>query len=186
MGRTYTKLKDVEIRGELVGIWVSQGGEFAAFKDGTDREKDPATSDHWNRLSTASRLDELLEKLKVALRVRQKELAVPFVRLKNGVIERGVIRGIHQKSRDFLVTVDGKKGERSTYGDYLIPELTPQQAAEIIRLHAVAKAATEDYEAAVKAVEIDVHKLRREIDAALTTPDARDAEPASSAVVVVK
>lgn len=152
---TDVRLKDIDVRGKSVTVWVTADGGFKA-------EAEP---DVWVHSST---LEDLVKKVQDATRETSK-LNIEFWRWDDGELKRGVIFGLHAGSRNIRVKLGDKRAEQeypweSGDGKYLkLDEYQRETYTQLCRDVDRAEAAKKDYERsnsfnAVKAVQVALGK----------------------------
>lgn len=92
------KLKDIDVRGKRVAVFVTNSGKFKAEVD----------TDDW---VYADSLEDLTKKVMEATRETSK-LAIGFYRWDDGKLKRGTILGLHAGSRNIRVKLENEKAEQ--------------------------------------------------------------------------
>lgn len=153
MAKVETKLKDIDVRGKQVTVYVTNEGYFKAETE----------TDIWVHSKT---LEELTKKVMDATRETSK-LNIGFFRWDDGKLKYGHILGLHASSRNIRVKLDGEKAEQeypwdSQPGKYLkLDEYEQETYRGLCQDAERAAAAKADYERshtfdAVKAIKAEL------------------------------
>lgn len=92
------KLKDIEVRGKKISVFVEDSGSFKAQVD----------TDTWVHAKT---LEDLTKKVQDATRETSK-LSIEFWRWDDGELKRGIILGLHAGSRNIRIKLGADKAEQ--------------------------------------------------------------------------
>jgi hypothetical protein len=126
----------VEVRGTKYEIHIGDDGKFMVEVDGVSH--------------TAPTLDSLKKRLNEVTRIKQKNIAIPFIMWeekfdKDGEIRHGVCVGIHAGNGNFMVKLDG--GDAHQFPRWQNDGFfNPKAEKRLIELHKALSKATNDLE----------------------------------------
>jgi hypothetical protein len=123
-----TKFDTRTIRGKKVELYVSTTGMFNANLDGNNLESKTIT--------------DLVEEIDKALKCK---VSIPFHRWDDGRLVNGVVTGVHGRTKNYLLRIDGKSSQEYYYssnaGKFL--RLSPGEESEYTALKQAEAAAEE-------------------------------------------
>lgn len=145
------KVKNVEVRGQQIGVDVDNQGTFSA------KVGDATVS--------ADSLKDLIGKLERATKIEQARVSIQFSRWDDGAIKHGTVTGIHAANNNLLIKWDGVKGTSQEWRSGRWGEkterflrLTDVEEKQLLALYKAEEVATEAREEFEKRHAFDIGK----------------------------